>query len=165
MRLFVDGSIREASDQEVQQTLNLDILQQHISVWKPNLKRDGFRFVNNMKFAEMLKHIAYPELLHPEIRKKVDMVATGELAKTELFGYCVATFKPEENGWVRRLKNNHSTYTKLVQLDLDLKHEPGCDAEYVEYVLQSIYEDTDLGKHILLCGKSISRKEIGRAHV
>ena len=160
MRLFIDNALRQATEEEVQQVLDSQIFQQPVSIWKPTQSGNGFYFAKNESLSYLVKHIIQPNLLHPELKETVDKVINGEATKKELFGFCVATFKPDENGVIRRLKHNCQTFTKLVQLDLDLKNEPDCTPEYVEMVINDIYEFTDLGKHILFCGKSISRKGI-----
>ncbi|MFT2010638.1 hypothetical protein ACMA1I_18325 [Pontibacter sp. 13R65] len=160
MMLFVNDALRHATSQEEQQVLDLDIMKQQVSIWKPTAVGSGFYFAKNIRFSDMVKHIAKPHLLDVRLQETVAKVISGEAAKKELFGYCVATFKPDECSKVRRLKHNYSTYTKLVQLDLDLKNEPNCTTEYVETIIKDIFELTDLGKHILLCGKSISGKGI-----
>lgn len=158
MRLFVDGALRNATAEEAQQALKLDKFQQQVSMWKPIERGIGFTFGRNVSFKYLVEHIINPNLLTPAIKETVNKVLTGTAPKSDLFGFCVATFTPDHDGKVRRLKHNHSTYTKLVQLDLDLKNEPNCTAQYVESVIKDIFELTSLGKHILLCGKSISRK-------
>jgi hypothetical protein len=158
MKLFVDGALREAIAEEVQQVLNLDIFQQQISLWKPVNSGIGFTFGKNVSFRYLVEHIINPDLLTPALRKTVDKVVKGTTPKSDLFGFCVSTFKASADARIQRLKHNHASYTRLVQLDLDLKNEPDCTPEYVESVIRDIYEVTELGKHILLCGKSISRK-------
>lgn len=157
MRLFEEGALKQASREEVEKVLKLPILEQQVSIWKPGT-RDGFVFSKNVTLSYLVRHLEGPDLLHPSIKETVEKVMSGRAPKQELFGFCVATFRADEGGWVRRLKHDYCSYTKLVQLDLDLKNEPNCTTDYVESVIQDIYELTDLGKHVLLCGKSISQK-------
>ncbi|WP_181307549.1 hypothetical protein [Rufibacter sp. XAAS-G3-1] len=158
MRLFIEDEIRHATEVEAEQVLNLNIFKQQISLWKPTSNGNGFYFAKDVPFHYLVKHIANPVLLNPQLKDTVDKVIAGQAQKSELFAFCVATFHPDGDGKIRRLKHSYRTFTKLVQLDLDLKNEPNCTTAYVEEVLRDIYELTDLGKHILLSGKSISGK-------
>jgi hypothetical protein len=160
MRVFMNGALTQASPAQYKEVLGLEIFKQPVSMWQSCSSGKGFYFKKDVPFGYLVKHIVEPELLKEDIRSLVNRIINGHGDKKELFGFCVATFNPAEDGYIRRSKSEFKTFTKLVQLDLDLKNEPNCTEEYVEEIINDIFEVSDLGKYILLCGKSISRKGI-----
>ncbi len=161
MKTYSKGKIIECPLSD----LNSDRLSLPISVWKSFCIQDKEKKIEDkwvylhgkdVSLSYMLKHVVQPELLSHNVKEEVKNIITGKSPKASMFGFCLATYNRIE-GKVSRGEDNYKTFTNIIQLDLDLKNEEECTAEYVEYVKKEVY-NTALADYILFCGKSISRK-------
>jgi hypothetical protein len=158
MRLFINNQIREATPQEVATVLKLPIFEQPVSGWQGWGVGKGFSYLGNTSFGKYIDTIIHPENLPTNFKKMVKNIMQGAKPKSENFGFCLSTFPLcKKTGKVRRLKDKFLTFTHLIQLDIDLKNEPNYTEALLQDVQQGLFE-TDLGKYILLCARSIGRK-------
>ena len=118
--------------------------------------KNDIRLLDYIKIAQNYKITNNEDFIN-----NVERVMENKITKDSLFSICPSTFKKNEEGKVIRKMTNVKNFTKLVQLDLDVKNEEDCSPERIEDIKESLMTDFDgLSQHIVFCSKSVSGKGV-----
>lgn len=134
-----------------------DIWNSDFSLFQGSSK--GVYYRSNIKLINLIKCIVNKNLLPKDDLQLLDDVVNGIRKKEEMFGYVPTIFKTDVNGKTSRNNDNIEKYSRLVQLDLDIKNE----VNHCPATILAIKEDLflllpQLAQHIAIMGNSISGK-------